>query len=52
MASYDSITVERICKQMTIQKAGGTMEKYIKITHDTVLELRFKTGIYTTGMLM
>jgi len=40
MASYDSITVdnelERICKQMAILKTGGTMEKYIKITPDTL----------------
>jgi len=40
MASYDSITVdnelERICKKMAIQKTGRTMEKCIKITHDTL----------------
>ena len=40
MASYDSVTVnnelEMICKQMAIHKTGGTMEKYIKITHDSM----------------
>jgi hypothetical protein len=40
MASYDNITLdnelERICKQMAIQKTGGSMEKYIKITLDTL----------------